>query len=184
MSVAYGSDDFKKFGQAHSSLREVRAALQADRNHWRTRGHRSVYLQRGYHAAWLYRLSRFAYERNWRIASWFLWIANIWWTGADITPSSRVGGGLYMPHPAGVVIAGTVGRYAAISKQVVIGGLFKDAKANIGGGAGLPLLGDSIIIEARAIVLGAVRIGNRTWIGPSCVVRIDIEPGSDVNAEI
>lgn len=159
---------------------EVRGALRADREHWRQYRRSPVRLQAGYQASCLYRLSRYAFEREWRIAAWFLWIANIWWTGADITPSSQIGGGLYMPQPNGVVIAGAVGRCAALGTQVVIGGLTKTPAADIGAGPGLPVLGDCVTVESRASVLGPIRIGDGSRIGPGCVVRTSIYPGEGV----
>ena len=71
---------------------QMRAALAADRAHWHRRGHGSARLHRGYHAVWLYRLSRYSHERGWRMAAWLLWLVNGWWTGADIPPSSRIAG--------------------------------------------------------------------------------------------
>jgi serine O-acetyltransferase len=148
---------------------DVRAALAADRDHWRRRGHGSTSLRRGYHAIWLYRHSRYAHEHGWRMAAWLLWLVNGWWTGADIPPSSRIAGGLFLPQPYGAVIAGAVGRDAAFGIQASIGGLLKEPDQDIGGGPGLPVLGDDVVLEAGAIVLGAVHIGDRARLGPRTI---------------
>jgi len=159
---------------------QMRMALAADRAHWHRRGHGSARLYRGYHAVWLYRLSRYSHERGWRMAAWLLWLVNGWWTGSDIPPSSRIAGGLFLPYPFGAVIAGAVGRDAAFGVQASIGGLLKEPDQDIGGGPGLPLLGDGVVLEAGAIVLGAVRIGDRARLGPRTTILKDVEPGETV----
>lgn len=154
---------------------QVRAALAADRAHWHRRGHGSAALRRGYHAVWLYRLSRYSHERGWRMAAWLLWLINGWWTGADIPPSSRIAGGLFLPYPYGAVIAGAVGRDAAFGVQASIGGLLKEPDQDIGGGPGLPVLGDGVVLEAGAIVLGAVLVADRARIGPRTIILKDVQ---------
>ncbi|MEE7502443.1 serine acetyltransferase [Methylobacterium mesophilicum] len=159
---------------------EVRTALAADRAHWRRRGGGPAILRRGYHAVWLYRLSRYAHERGWRMAAWLLWLVNGWWTGADIPPSSRIAGGLFLPQPYGTVIAGAVGRDAAFGIQASIGGLLKEPDQDIGGGPGLPVLGDDVVLEAGAIVLGAVAIGDRARIGPRTTILKAVRADEEV----
>lgn len=165
---------------SRSTWLEMRAALAADRAHWRRRGCGSALPRRGYHALWLYRLSRYAHERGWRIAAWLLWLMNGWWTGADIPPSSRIAGGLFLPYPFGAIIAGAVGRDAAFGAQASIGGLLKEPDRDIGGGPGLPVLGDGVILEPGAIVLGAIRIGDGARLGPRTVLLKDVEAGAEV----
>lgn len=159
---------------------EVRAALAADRAHWRRRGHASARLRRGYHAVWLYRLSRYAHDRGWRMAAWLLWLVNGWWTGADIPPSSRIAGGLFLPQPYGAVIAGAVGRDAAFGIQASIGGLLKEPDQDIGGGPGLPVLGDDVVLEAGALVLGAVQVGDRARLGPRAILLKTVPADEEV----
>ncbi|MDP4021773.1 serine acetyltransferase [Methylobacterium sp. NEAU 140] len=152
----------------------TRAALRDDRAHWRRRGWPRARFARGYHAVWLYRLSRYAHERGWRVTAWLLWLVNGWWTGADIPPSSRIAGGLFLPYPYGAVIAGAVGRDAAFGVQASIGGLLKEPDSDVGGGPGLPVLGDGVVLEAGALVLGAVRVGDGARLGPRVVVLKDV----------
>ena len=161
-------------------LGQMRDALAADRAQWRRRGHGSASLRRGYHAVWLYRLSRYSHERGWRMAAWLLWLVNGWWTGADLPPSSRIAGGLFLPQPYGVVIAGAVGRDAAFGIQASIGGLLKKPDRDIGGGPGLPVLGDGVELEAGAIVLGPVHVGDRARIGPRVIILKDVRADEEV----
>ena len=177
LSLTHGSASTQT---PRSSWEELRTALAADREHWRRRGYGPAVLRRGYHAVWLYRLSRYAHERGWRLAAWLLWLINASWTGADIPPSSRIAGGLLIPNPYGAVIAGSVGRDAAFGTHASIGGLLKEPDKDIGGGPGLPVLGDGVIMEAGAIVLGAVRVGDQARIGPRAIILKDVEPLTEV----
>ncbi|MGU3538496.1 serine O-acetyltransferase [Methylobacterium sp. A54F] len=164
----------------------TRDALRADRAHWQrrceTRGG-LTWVHRGYQAVWIYRLSRYAHERGWRGAAWFLWIANLWLTGADIVPSSRIAGGLFLPHPQGTIIAGAVGRDVVFGLNARIGGLYKAPDRDIGGGPGLPVVGDGAVLEAAVLVLGAVRIGDRAHVGPGCIVLKDVAADAVVEAQ-
>ena len=69
-----------------------------------------------------------------------------------------IAGGLFLPQPYGTVIAGAVGRDAAFGIQASIGGLLKEPDQDIGGGPGLPVLGDDVVLEAGAIVLVATHL--------------------------
>jgi serine O-acetyltransferase len=177
LSFAHGE---AKVQERRTRWAEVRAALAADRDHWRRKGYGSATLRRGYHAVWLYRLSRYAHERGWRMAAWLLWLINGWWTGADIPPSSRIAGGLLVPNPYGAVIAGAVGRDASFGTHASIGGLLKEPDRDIGGGPGLPVLGDGVVMEAGSIVLGAVHVGDQARIGPRSIILKDVEPRAEV----
>ncbi|TXM66904.1 serine acetyltransferase [Methylobacterium sp. WL103] len=165
------------------SWSDVAAALRADRQHWARHGHAYPRLNRGYHAILLHRLSRFAHERGWREAAWFLWLVNHAWTKADLPPSTRIGGGLFLPHPAGIVIAGAVGKNVTLGMLVGIGGLYKKPEGDIGGGPGLPVIGDDVVIEARVLVLGPVKVGDRAWIKPRSFIRQDVEADHEVSIE-
>lgn len=164
----------------------TRAALREDRAHWHRRigaGGGPLVLRRGYQAVALYRLSRCAHECGFKAAGWLLWILNTWLTGADIPPSSRIAGGLFLPFPYGVVIAGAVGRNAAFGFQASMGGLFKEPDRDVGGGPGLPRLGDDVVLEPAAVVLGAVVIGDRSLICARCLATRDMAPDSRLEGE-
>jgi serine O-acetyltransferase len=91
-------------------------------------------------------------------------------TGADIPLGSRIGGGLLLPHPNGVVIhpQAEIGPNCLIFQQVTIGMA----------GGGLPTIGGHVDVGAGAKVLGAVRIGDHARIGANAVVLDDVEAGA------
>ena len=93
-------------------------------------------------------------------------------TGADIPIDARIGGGLLLPHPNGVVIspAATIGVNCLLFQQVTIGATE----------AGVPTLGDHVDVGAGAKIVGPVRIGDRARIGANAVVTRDVPAGATV----
>ena len=96
-----------------------------------------------------------------------------WWSvvsGADVPLGSRLGGGLVLPHPNGVVFhpGATIGPNCMIFQQVTLGALH----------GGLPTLGGHVDVGAGAKILGGVRIGDHARIGANAVVLCDVPDGA------
>ena len=91
-------------------------------------------------------------------------------TASDIHPGAKLGEGLRMPHPTGVVIHrdAILGANCLIMQQVTIGQL---------AGAAAPILGANVYVGAGAKILGAVTIGDGARIGANAVVLEDVPPG-------
>lgn len=87
--------------------------------------------------------------------------------GADIGLGARIGGGLLLPHPNGVVIHSDaiIGNNCMIMQQVTVGQLAT---------AGAPQIGNAVYIGAGAKVLGPICIGDHAAIGANAVVLIDV----------
>ncbi len=89
-------------------------------------------------------------------------------SGADVPLNSRIGGGLVLPHPSGVVVHpdAVIGPNCLLFQGVTIGG----------GGSrpGLPRLGGHVDVGAGAKVLGGVTIGDHARIGANAVVLVDV----------
>ncbi len=92
-------------------------------------------------------------------------------TAADIPLNSRIGGGLLLIHPTGIVIhpRAPIGPNCLIFQQVTIG----TAK-----GEGVPTLGACVEVGAGARILGNVVIGDHARIGANAVVLCDVPPGA------
>jgi len=90
-------------------------------------------------------------------------------TGADIPLNARIGGGLLIPHPNGIVIhpGSRIGPNCLIFQQVTIG----DA-------GGVPTIGGHVDIGAGARVLGPVVVGDHARIGANAVVLSDVPAGA------
>jgi serine O-acetyltransferase len=97
-----------------------------------------------------------------------------WWsvvTGAEIPLNCRrLGGGLLIPHPNGIVIHpdAEIGPNCLLFQQVTLGG----------GNGGAPRIGGHVDVGAGAKILGGVTIGRNARIGANCVVVHDVPPGA------
>lgn len=101
----------------------------------------------------------------------FLVLQHRFWssiTGAEIPLNTRIGGGLLVPHPNGVVIDSNayVGPNCLIFQQVTIGAGGKCP--------GVPTIGGHVDIGAGAKLLGGITIGNHAKIGANAVVLSDV----------
>jgi serine O-acetyltransferase len=90
---------------------------------------------------------------------------------ADIPLGARVGGGLILPHPAGVVV----------HPEAIVGPnclLFQGVTIGYGPKPGLPCLEGHVDVGAGAKILGGVRIGAHAKIGANAVVLEDVPSGA------
>lgn len=91
--------------------------------------------------------------------------------GSDIPVNAKLGGGLIILHPQGIVIhpEAVVGPNCLILQQVTLG---------TGPKPGLPRIGGHVDIGAGAKILGGIVIGDHARIGANAVVVTDIPPGA------
>jgi serine O-acetyltransferase len=103
------------------------------------------------------------------LCKWFVLRHRFWSvvTGADIPLLCKIGGGLLIPHPNGIVIHpdAKIGVNCLIFQQVTIG---------TRGRSGVPVIEGHVDIGAGAKILGAVRIGAHSVIGANAVVTTDV----------
>lgn len=90
-------------------------------------------------------------------------------TGADIPINSKLGGGLLITHPNGIVIhpMAEIGPNCLIFQQVTIGS--RDG--------GIPVIGGHVDIGAGAKIIGGIKIGDHARIGANAVVLDDVPEG-------
>ncbi len=92
--------------------------------------------------------------------------------GLEIVVGADIGGGLYIAHPIGTVIAPQrIGRNCTIVAAVTIG-MRNEWE--------FPVIGDEVFIGAGARVLGGITVGNRARIGANAVVTRDVPAGATV----
>jgi len=91
-------------------------------------------------------------------------------TGADIPLNCKLGGGLLLPHPNGIVIhpEAEIGPNCLLFQQVTLGV----------GDRGAPKIGGHVDIGAGAKILGPVTIGRHARIGANAVVINDVPDGA------
>jgi serine O-acetyltransferase len=128
--------------------------------------------------AW-YRVSRYFWERkNNPFFLFLLLVARIiyplvrFYSGVELSPSVKIGGGLWIGHFGPVVVHPAVkaGSNLTLHQGVTIGA----------GTGGVPTLGENVSVGAAACVVGAVQIGNDVVIGAGTVVTRDVPAGSIV----
>lgn len=88
-------------------------------------------------------------------------------TSADIPLGSTIGGGLLLPHPAGIVVHpdARIGPNCLIMQGVTIGQ---------NRGPGVPTIGGHVDIGPGAVILGAVTVGDHATVGANAVVLHDV----------
>ncbi len=88
-------------------------------------------------------------------------------TGADIPINTKIGGGLLIPHPNGIVIhpSVTIGPNCLILQQVTLG-------SNETGDT--PIIEGQVDIGAGAKLIGNIRVGKHAKIGANAVVLTDV----------
>jgi serine O-acetyltransferase len=93
-------------------------------------------------------------------------------SGADIPLNSRLGGGLLITHPNGIVIhpSAEIGPNCLIFQQVTIGS--RDG--------GIPKIGGHVDIGAGAKIIGDITIGDHVRVGANSVVLNNVPDGCTV----
>jgi serine O-acetyltransferase len=132
-------------------------------------------------ACLLYRLSHLAHSAGHRrIAGALVWL-NLVATGTAIAPASRIGAGLYIPHPStGVVFEGSAGRNLRLFAGSAAGPGF--TPLNCGALGAAPRFGDDVSLGAKAWVHGPVVVGSGARIGFNAVVTRDVADGARVSS--
>jgi serine O-acetyltransferase len=132
-------------------------------------------------AVFLFRVASALYEKGrlGRILSSAITRLNSVWNSTEFSPIARIGPGLHVPHPQGVVCGAiTAGANLSIRQHVTLG--LSDMKLPYRDPANFPTLGDDVQIAPGTAILGPVRIGDRAVIGAHSVVLGDIPTGGVV----
>lgn len=137
----------------------------------------SIFFMPSIQAIFLYRLGRYFYLNKWPLIPRILFTLNIILWGTEIPPSTRIGRGFYMPHTTGVTIFAILGDRCTCYAQAGIGG-GSGNETDIGAGPGLPVLGDQVLIGAKALIVGPVRIGSGSMISAGAFVTNDVPENS------
>ncbi len=121
----------------------------------------------------LYRLSNHFYRSGHRYIARFWWHLNMLLTGADVSEPADLGGGLVVLSPAGAALMGKAGRNLTVMPCAGLGGEL-GRLLDVGGGPGVPVLGDDVILEPHCGVLGPVIVGDRVRVGAGMALCFDV----------
>lgn len=160
--------------EAINALEDFRAtgADPANRGFWDR-----VLFYPGLHAVWGYRFSRILWLRGHRFMARGVSHLIRRATLIEIHPGAEIKGGLFIDHGEGCVIGETsvVGRGVRLFHGVTLGGVGESRHERRH-----PILGDEVLVGAKASILGPVVIGARAKIGAGAVVLSDV--GDDETA--
>jgi serine O-acetyltransferase len=134
----------------------------------------SLLFENGYQAVVLHRVAHWLKRRRVPILPAAIHRWSLWLTAIDIAPAAQIGPGLLIGHGAGLVIGHRVriGRNAHLVHGVTLGGS-RDRDE-------MPTLGDDVFVATGACVLGAVHVGDGSFIGVHALVTEDVPPRSKV----
>jgi serine O-acetyltransferase len=130
----------------------------------------------GLHALWSHRLAHCLWGCKLRLLARCVSHLSRFLTGIEIHPGTKIGRRFFIDHGAGVVIGETaeIGDDVLMYQGAVLGGTtLKKGKRH-------PTVGNGVVIGARAIVLGAITIGDGARIGAGSVVTKPVPPGATV----
>lgn len=127
-----------------------------------------------------FRVSRYLYLRGHRKTARLVALINLYVTRIELPPTSSIGEACVIAHAEGVIICGRIGVRAILSGGGGLGGGAR--QGDVGGGPGLPCVGDDVFFGQGAVVLGAVRIGDGAVLGACSLTFTDVPPGATVIA--
>ncbi len=124
----------------------------------------------GFHAVLFHRITHLVYRAGIPFLPRVMSILNRFITGIEIHQAARIGPGFFIDHGMGVVIGETaeIGEDCMLFHGVTLGGTGKAT------GKRHPTLRDGVVVGAGAKILGAITIGNNTYIGGNSVVLEDV----------
>ncbi len=129
----------------------------------------------GFKAVFLYRVAHLLHNRGHVRLANLLTAKAIGRTGAEIKAAARIGPGLEIKHPVGIVVGAGVliGKDCTLLQGVTLGEKYSPDDTHL-----YPILGNNVTICAGAAVLGQASIGDRALVGAHAVVVRDVPAGA------
>jgi serine O-acetyltransferase len=130
----------------------------------------------GFSVVTRYRLSRL-FGKRWgsfgRLLSRMMWVSNVRSYGCYISANARIGAGLFLPHPVGIVIGdgSVIGRDVTLYQNVTLGR--KDATD-----PSYPIILQGVTVYAGATLLGSITIGEGATVAAGAMVLVDVPAGA------
>lgn len=124
--------------------------------------------------------TRYRWARKWRHAGRLkrllgrlVWLSNTRTFGCYLSPEARIGAGLILPHPVGVVIGegSVIGEDVTIYQNVTLG-------RRSAHDARYPSLEDGVTVYAGATLLGGITVGVGATVAAQAVVTCDVPAGA------
>jgi serine O-acetyltransferase len=127
--------------------------------------------------ATLHRVAHMLHGHGWRRCAALVADLSLRVTGASIHPGSRIGPGLFVPHPARVAFCGEAGADLILLPGTLVGP--RDwVPPDRSLPPDVPRLGDGVVVGAHAAVQGAVAIGAGATVGVGVCTLRDVPAGT------
>jgi serine O-acetyltransferase len=100
-----------------------------------------------------------------------------WWLtclvfGSELAIGCKIGGGLYIPHPFGIVVGiSDIAKNVTILQNVTIGHKNRSDRSE-------PRIEDGVFLSAGAVIVGDITIGRESVVGANSVVTCSMPPNS------
>ena len=132
------------------------------------------FLRPGTIAVFLHRIAFLLHNKNlfFRILSRFVYLFNVFLTGADIAPTTQIGKGFVLFHSVGTAIFGKLGDNVIISAKASIGG--DGGLKDVGAGGGLPVIGNNVKIGTNVTIIGGIVIADGVNFAAGASVYSDV----------
>lgn len=109
-----------------------------------------------------------------------LHLLNLQITGAEVGHNCRIGPGMVVKHPLGLVLGGgsVIGENCTFLRNVTLGERHPDR--TVEAARAYPTLGDNCMVGTGATILGSIIIGDNVKVGAHSLVLRDVPPGVTV----
>ncbi len=131
-----------------------------------------LFITRSFQASFFYRLSHYLLGKKFFSLARICWYSNLWLTGADINPRSQIGAGLVIDNPIGINIEAIIGDNCTFSEGASV--MLDRSVAGTIDTSKLPVIGNNVRLEAGAIIIGSISIGDNSTIGSKCCISTSI----------
>ncbi len=139
---------------------------------WRTPGMRFVALYRFRYAAWrLYKRNKLLFFPLRAFSEWAYKRAERR-SNIHIESYSEFGPGLFIAHPSGLFIGGTIGENCFLHQFTTIGWGYTDGKH------GTPDIGKNVWIGPNVVITGKISIGDNATVAAGAIVSKDVPPNA------
>ena len=115
------------------------------------------------------RAANFFYNKNMKYCKLFCENIIYYRFGCEISGEAKIGEGLCIPHPIGIVIGtgAKIGKNTVIYQNVTIGRKCKEIGE-------YPEIGNNVVIYTNSVIVGNVKIADDIIIGANSVITKDI----------
>lgn len=135
----------------------------------------NIFLFPSSQCAFFHRIAHWLYVKRWKRLAFFVSRVNYILHRCEISPNSRIGPGVFIPHTVGVVFCGRAGArfglfprsYTGAGRLPVLTDEFLEH---------CPVIGDDAIVGVDVVLSGPVKVGDGSFVTTQVVYSRDVPP--------